>query len=395
MGPKFLKKSKFVSFFQSLWDNSLSDKCQLHAGALTFITILTLIPFLAFLFAISKGLGIQEYVQTILVSKLALGKQEIFTKILEYVKNTNLKTLGTGGIIFLFLAILKLLGSVENVFNLIWEIKSPRRITRKISDYLTITLLCPIFIFFAMTITTTLSSGLLTQKLFKFTMLSNFFSYFVKILPFISTWIALCIFYMFMPNTKVNLTSGLLSGVVTGTIWQISYWLYLTFQIGITRYSTVYGTFAILPIFMIWVYTSWTVILLGAEFAYVFQNRRRLYLIRKGQSFTLLELGDLFSILKTIVKKFQEGKFPLKQNELLLDFEPAKVNKVLNHLIKYRILSQKDEDLYFVKNPTNVKLEDVISPMNLAGHYDEKVINMIGNVINSEALKKYTLADLL
>ena len=388
---------KLAVFTQIIARNFAADKCKLHAAALTFITLLTLIPFLAFLFAISKGLGIQHFFQSIVIEKLAMGKQEIFLSILKYIENTKLTTLGTTGIIFLLLVVIKLLGNIEEVFNAIWEINFPRRITRKISDYLTIVILCPIFIFLTFTFTTTLSSNALVQDLLKLSFINNIYFSLIKLIPFISIWIALCIFYMFMPNTKVNLSTGIISGIIVGTIWQIFQWGYLKFQIGITRYNAIYGTFAALPVFIVWIYYSWIVILLGAELGFVFQNRRKLSQTHIDKKSSLLELNEILVVLKFMVKKFQDGKFPLKREKISRDLNipNSKIIQIVNYLKKYSILTEKEEEIYFLKNPANINLNEVIFINKISEDDNQHLMRIIEGITNKDALNSYKLTDLV
>ncbi|MDP8253467.1 MAG: YihY/virulence factor BrkB family protein [Candidatus Kaelpia aquatica] len=386
----------FFLFLKSVVYNFNQDKCKLHAAALSFITILTLIPFLALIFAISKGLGIQNYFQDIVIHKIALGKQDIFLKILQYIENTNLKNLGTVGIVVLLLAMVRLLGSIEEVFNAVWNVDSARRITRKISDYLTIVVLCPIFVFVTFTFTASLSSNALIQSLLQNDLLNNVYLNFIRFLPFISIWMALSIFYMFMPNIKVNLTSGVISGIIAGTIWQIFQWAYIQFQIGITKYNAIYGTFASVPIFIVWIYFSWVVILYGAELGFVFQNRKNLKDISGKDEDSLLEFNELYNFLKFIVQRFQDGKFPLDYEIILSEFnlQKSKIVRLINYLEQHKILKKKENELYFIKNPCNIKLTEVFLPQEI--HSDSKQATQImQGILNREELQKHTLTDII
>ncbi len=214
-------------------------------------------------------------------------------------------------------------------------------------------------------------------------------------LPFITLWVALSIFYMFMPNTKIRLSAGLIAGIISGTIWQVFNWAYLKFQIGITRYNAIYGTFATVPIFMVWLYTSWIVILLGAELGFVFQNRKKLRKAPNAENPSLLELEELLITLKFIVKRFQEGKFPLKYEDITTHSDLAKENlsRVIEYLKKRKILTQKEEEIYFLKNPAQVKLSEIILP----SHYQEndKILQIIDKITNKEALDSCAITDLI
>jgi membrane protein len=380
------------SLFHHTWVNFKSDNCSLYAAALTFITLLSLIPFLAFLFAIAKGLGIQNYIQNIILAKLALGKQQIYLNIIKYIQNTNLTTLGSVGIIFLFLVIIRLLSFIEEVFNVIWKVEASRKITRKISDYLSIVTLCPIFLFLAITFTATLSSSTILEKLSRFHWLSDIYLSFLKLLPFLSIWFAFCIFYMFMPNTKVNFSSALLAGIISGTLWQITQWLYLKFQIGIARYNAIYGTFASLPIFMIWLYVSWEIILAGAEFAFVHQNRKSLRLSPKGE--ITLPLEDTLITLKYLLTEFKKGKFPVDKYKLIQELRGKTLNPelIISRLINKGILGQRGNELYFLKDPANISLNEVLTPSLLG---DEKLNEILNEVQDWQRLSSYKLSDLV
>ena len=388
--------STIFIFFQSIVYNFKQDRCKLHAAALSFITILTLIPFLALIFAISKGLGIQNYFQDIVIHKIALGKQDIFLKILQYIENTNLKNLGTIGIAVLLLAMIRLLGSIEEVFNAVWNVESARRITRKISDYLTIVVLCPIFVFVTFTFTASLSSNALIQNLLQNDILNNVYLHFLKFLPFLSIWVALSIFYMFMPNIKVNLASGVISGIIAGTVWQIFQWAYIQFQIGITKYNAIYGTFASVPIFIVWIYFSWIVILYGAELGFVFQNRKNLKVVSKKNTDSLLEFNELYDFLKFIVKKFQDGKFPLDCELISLEFnaQKDKIARIIAYLEQHSILKKRENELYFIKNPSNIKLDEVFLPQKIQPD-NEKASQIIQGIFKIEELQKHTLTDII
>ncbi|RKY36773.1 MAG: ribonuclease BN [Candidatus Omnitrophota bacterium] len=390
---KLNKKNKIIIFLYWVWKKFEEDKCKLYAGALTFVTLLTLVPFLAFIFAISKGLGISEYIRQIVLTKLVLGRQEILLKIIEYIQNTDLTTLGTTGVVFLILVVLKLLGSMEEVFNKIWGVKSPRRITRKLSDYLTIVVLCPIFIFLTVTIPMSLKSAIFMEKFLSHGILNDVYLTFIKFLPYLFSWAALSIFYMFMPNTKVNLSAGLLAALISGSIWQLIYWGYLKFQFGVARYNAIYGTFASLPLFMVWLYISWIVILWGAEFAYIFQNRKKYFRLTEGKD-SILEVVNLLTVLKLLVYKFNQGKFPIIRETLSseLPYSPPVIERIINHLIEKNVLLEKEGELYWIKNPSTISLKEVFcSSLKSEEEAEVETLNLI---FKWDSLERMKISDL-
>ena len=235
----------------------IADKCQLRAFALTYVTLLAIVPFLALIFSMSKAFGAFDPVRSIVLEK-AVVTQEIVTKIIDIAGKTSLKTLGIVGLGFLIWTLILVLGTIERSFNDIWGIKRSRNIFRKFTDYLGVILICPILALCATGVNAFLSnSGLV-----------------LRMAPYLSMWLVFTFIYMFMPNTKVKFSSALTAGIIGGTLWQFAQWGYIHFQIGVSRYSIIYGTFASIPVFLIWLHISWLIVLLGAEISFVYQNSK-------------------------------------------------------------------------------------------------------------------------
>lgn len=251
----------------------VNDKCMLRASALTYTTLLSIVPFLAVAFSISKGFGFQntDYIRNILM-KVAGGRAMVVDNIVSYINNTNVGTLGAIGIATLLFSVISLLGNIEKSFNTIWGVKKNRSIGRKFVDYLSVTMVFPLLLIVAISSTATLQSNTIVQKILSVSVFSYLYLVLLKFLPYIMVWMALMFIYIFIPNTKVKVLSGVVGGVVAGTIWQVAQWGYLGFQVGVTKYNAIYGSFAQLPLFLIWLYLSWVIVLLGAEMCFAFQN---------------------------------------------------------------------------------------------------------------------------
>jgi membrane protein len=401
MIKKFKKVSRLLFF---TYQNFNEDKCTLQASALSFITILSLIPFLAFLFAIAKGLGIQNSIQNLILNKIALGKEEITIHIIQYIRNTNLKALGSLGLIFLFLAVIRVIGIIELVFNQIWGVKTPRRITRKISDYISIAVLCPLLIFIG-SFASSLANFPFIGKILQIGWISQAYEIYLKILPFFSIWLALCIFYMFMPNTKVNFFPAVLGAVITGTIWQCVQWGYVHFQVGVSKYNAIYGTFAALPILMLWIYLNWVIILGGAEFCWVVQNRKRFMNEKQIPPIEISkpQVSILLIILKEIVMRFNNGEMPVSEVTLSesLNIPLHQLRIVLDFLVANKILIEVMEPkrgYVFSKNPSLIYLNEIFGKIegeiNLIK--DGKLKEILGKVSEerNDSLRNYSLNDL-
>lgn len=250
------------------------DHCLLQASALSFTTILSIVPFFALTFAVLKGFGVQNLLEPLILNQVAAGSQEIVSKIVTYINNTNMKSMGTVGLFMLIITAISLLASVEESFNHIWGVREDRSLRQKFSDYLSVTLSAPLLTLAAVSITTSLENQTVVLWLLDREYLGDVLLAGARLFPYVSIWIALVFLYMFIPNTKVRFSSAMVGGILAGTVWQIAQWGYIHFQVGVGRYNAIYGTLALVPIFMIWIYTSWLIVLFGVEVVYAHQNRR-------------------------------------------------------------------------------------------------------------------------
>lgn len=253
------------------------DKCKFRASALTFFSLLSIVPVIAMMFGIAKGFGLEARVEAEILKRLE-GQEEIATKVIEFA-NSLLENAKGGfiagvGVIFLLWAVIKLLGNIEKSFNEIWGVKRPRSMGRKFSDYVSVVLLCPILLVVAGSATVVISSQVraLLAKLPFFSSLGPLVALLLRMLPYCTIWLMFTFVFIFMPNTKVRFRSGLLAGIVAGTIFQIVQWAYINFQIGVAKYGAIYGSFAALPLFLLWLQISWLVVLFGAELSFAHQN---------------------------------------------------------------------------------------------------------------------------
>ncbi|WP_031479146.1 YihY/virulence factor BrkB family protein [Maridesulfovibrio frigidus] len=249
------------------------DQCMIRASALTFTTMLSIVPFIAVAFSILKGIGFQDssYIHDILL-KVAAGREEIVVKMLEYVDNTNVKTLGGIGIAALLFSVLSTVGTVEKAFNVIWDVKVGRTFWRKFTDFFSVIFICPVAVIAATSLSVAISKQAASSSLQNIYGISEVESLFIKLAPLVMIWIAFTFIYAFMPNTRVRLFSAAAGGVVAGTIWQLAQWAYINWQVGVSKYNAIYGSFAQLPLFLLWLYLSWIIVLLGSEVSFAVQN---------------------------------------------------------------------------------------------------------------------------
>lgn len=296
----------------------LADHCIIRASALTFTTILSIVPLLAVAFSISKGFGLQnaEFFRDFLMG-VAAGRAEVVNKILQYIANTNVKTLGWIGVGTLLLTVYTTVSNVERAFNNIWNVKKGRTSWRKFTDFFSVIVICPIIVLVAASVTVAVQKLDLVQDFFADPGAQWLERFLLKMLSLALVWVGFIFVYAFVPNTRVRLKSAVAGGLVAGTLWQTAQWLYIHWQIGFTKYNAIYGSFAQLPLFLVWLYISWIIVLLGAEVSYAVQHLNGF--VRRGLSECLSPLAKqkvAVAALTHIAARFAAGLSPLTVGEL-------------------------------------------------------------------------------
>jgi membrane protein len=228
------------------------------------------------------------------------------------------------GIIILFWSVMSLLNHIESSFNHIWQIKSSRPWMRKFTDYLTIMLIAPVFIILSSSITVFISTGL-NEFISKAPILDFFkpvISFLFRFAPYIITWTTLTILFIIMPNAKVKFIPALVSGIIAGTILQGIQWLYIDLQFGITKLSAIYGSFAAIPLFIIWMQSSWIVVLLGAEISFANQNISRYEMESEALHISNYQKRALvLMIMHMIIRNFSLGEKPISAEYIAVNLK--------------------------------------------------------------------------
>ncbi|HEX2975752.1 MAG TPA: YihY/virulence factor BrkB family protein [Bacteroidales bacterium] len=301
-----------------------NDKVQLRASALTFYSLLSIVPLVAIAFAIAKGFGLDKNLQQLLTDNFS-NQPEVLDFLLKTSKSALNATRGgyiAGvGFIILFWSVLSLLENIENSFNHIWQIRIPRPWFRKFTDYFTFLLIAPIFIILSSSITVFVSTQL--DKFMSEARILAFFkpiiSFLFQFAPFFLSWITMTILFIIMPNTKVRLKPALISGIIAGTIQHLLQVLYVDLQFGIGKLSTIYGTFAFVPLLIVWMQATWIVVLIGAELTYANQNIKRFEMEFESTNISYYQKRALvLLIMNKIIRNFTVGERPLTEEEIAL-----------------------------------------------------------------------------
>ncbi len=328
------------------------DKVQVRASALTYYTLLSIVPVLAMLFGIAKGFGLEARVTEELMKNFQ-GQQEVLNWAINFA-NRMLEITKGGfiagfGLLLLFWAVIKVLSNVESALNNIWQIQKSRSFLRKFSDYMAILLLSPILMFISGSVTVFIMSrfGNTGEGNVIMEYLGPVVTGLIRVAPFFMMWIMFTMIYMIIPNTKVKFLAALLAGIVAGTLFQLVQWGYVHFQVGVSRYNAIYGSFAALPLFMIWLQVSWLIVLFGAELSFAYQNVRHYEFEADTQNIRLsLYKKVLILVSVMIIKRFAKGEKPLTSYEITdrLKLPIRLILRALNDLLEAGILVETVTD---------------------------------------------------
>lgn len=314
-----------------------SENLQTKASALTFSTLLAIVPLFAVLLGIAKGFGFQGTVRQELFNYFP-GHELELSKAFEFVESYLSQAQGgviVGvGLILLFYTVINLISSIEEAFNDIWHIQKSRPWHRKISAYMALFLILPVLI--------TTSSGL---SIFISTLQNSFFNEFVLFTPFVESllkiapyMIATCTFtglYMLLPNTKVRFLNGLAAGFIAGCAFQLFQFIFISGQIWVSKYNAIYGSFAAIPLLLLWLQLSWLICLFGAELTYASQNVKKFSFDRDSKNISR-RYKDFLTLLITslIIKRFVQGDPPYTADELSDSYRiPIRVTAQIVHLL--------------------------------------------------------------
>ncbi len=354
-----------------LVDGLQKDNVFLRASALTYATVLSIVPFLAVAFSVLKGLGFQntELMRELLM-RLAAERQVVVDQIIEYVNNTNVGALGALGASFLVLTVISLLSNVENAFNTIWQAGHARPLARKAADYISVSLVFPVLMVVAISITATLQNNVLVQDILSYSVASRIYLFLLKLTPFMAVWAALTFLYAFIPNTRVNLGAAFLGAVAAGTAWQVAQWVYVEFQVGVARSNAIYGSFAQLPIFLVWLYLSWVIVLIGAEMSYTFQNYSAYASEAKYRDLRHRERERIaLAVLVSMARSLYKGEPPPTQRQLAetLALPHSLIVTIVDNLTQAGLAARLDHPrevpLALTRAPDDLRVTDALDAL--------------------------------
>ncbi len=338
VGDKSLVRAIFHYLLRLFFITSTEFKnvqLSLRASALTYTILLSLVPMLAMSTAAVKGFGggdhlrkaAYSYIESLegnaglhltgatidsaadmagpekTKSDITGHLRSAVDKLFDYVDKTNFATLGTIGVVGMLLTVLMMLGHIESAMNAIWKVSAARSIFRKVADYLTLMILLPISMNFAFAAIAFLKSPVLALQMDRLIPVDWLQSLLLKPIPILFIALTLFVMYLFFPNTRVKTLPAMAGAFVAALLWFTAQNLYITLQLGVANYNAIYGSFATLPLFFIWVYLSWIFILTGAQLAYAFQNVKT-YRLLPYSGFPSLRLAAAFDLMDHLHRAF-------------------------------------------------------------------------------------------
>lgn len=408
---------KYLRIFQAVLKDLAEGLPTLRAMSLVYTTLLSLVPLLAVSFSVLKGFGMHNAIEPMLLPLLApLGTDsaKISQLIISFVDNIKVGVLGSMGIALLFYTVVSLIQKIERAFNHTWRIKNYRGFAQRISDYLSIVLVGPVLVLSALGITAAISNSHIAVMLANIEPFGTLIYIAGRLLPYIMVISAFTFIYILIPNTKVEIRSALAGGIFAGILWQAAGWLFTSFVAGSSNYTAVYSGFAILIIFMIWLYLSWLILLIGASISFYHQHPERITARQQvlGLSARLREKIALLSMFR-IGKGFHtdDKLWTLTALSMNLDISSEALSMVLNALQSNHLLIQSFDNNKVTYIPSrsleHITIKDILqaarsaeettylTPDNL--NQEPEINTLISNLDKSidNTLKDMTLRDLV
>ena len=312
---------KSLRIFYVVGRHLVSGRLTLHAMGLVYTTLLSLVPLLALSFSVLKGFGVHNQLEPMLLNFLApFGAKgiELTSQLVGFVDNLKVGVLGSMGLVLLLYTVLSMIQKVERSFNMIWQVNRSRGIARRFSDYLSVLFIGPMFLFAALGLMASLMSSAMVGQISSIESLGQTVQFFGKLVPYLIVIGVFSFIYSFIPNTKVHLSAAVVGGVFSGILWQSAGWVFASFIVTSTKYVAIYSGFAILILFLIWLYLCWLILLTGASISFYWQYPDKLENAKDAESPIGKDLSAIaLLIMGEVAKRFDEGQRAADRDDLV------------------------------------------------------------------------------
>lgn len=341
------KNTLFVKIVKTLnlsIKSFLNSDVQTQACAMTYRTLLALVPALAMLFALGRGFGLQTYLENQLMNTFHAMRgalSQAFNFVDSYLNQTSEGIFVGVGLIFLVWTLISLVSNIEEAFNRIWEVKTGRSFWRKITDYTAMLLILPIIMVCIGGINVMLSTKL--QAIFDFPFLTPVVSVLLEVASYVFTWLFFTAVYMLIPNTEVKFRNAFIAGIISGTGFLILQWIFVTGQMYVARNNAIYGSFSFLPLLFIWLQLVWVITLSGAVICYSAQN-----IFRYSYNDDISHISPRYrekvvmAVAAVIVQRFCNNCRPVTSRMLIVNYglPPSLVTRAIDVLLEAGLISR-------------------------------------------------------
>lgn len=348
------------------------------ASALTYSTLLAIVPILAVVFAIARGFGYNKYIEDWF--RDALSSQPQVADVLVGFVNSYLVHTKSGiilglGLVFMLWTVTMLTNNIEQIFNGIWQIKKPRTVYRIITDYFAMMFLVPIIIVLYSGVN--IFMGTVMKSLHGYILLGPLVRFLINLAPYVLTSLVFVLMYICIPNTKVKFRFAIVPGILAGIAMQWLQYFYIHSQLWVSSYNAIYGSFAALPLFMLWIQLSWTICLFGAQLCYTSQHLEQYAFLASSEKLShRYRIMLCCQIMAHICQRYEDGERPLTAMQIKqLTQLPIRVTtELLNQMIEAQLIIEnsrdyKGEDCTFVPAEANMTVGKVMKHLEAQGSW--------------------------
>jgi len=339
-----------------------------RAAGLVYTTLLSLVPLLAVMFSVLKAFGVHHQIEPVLAQALdPLGPKgkEITANVIGFVDNLKVGVLGIVGVAGLFYTTYSLINKIEEALNAIWQVRQGRSWGRKFADYLSVVLVGPLLVITAFGLLASVHSHALVQRVLEIQPFGFLLVWLAKLVPFLLLCGVFTFFYKFIPYTQVHVSSALVGGTSAAILWGIAGTVFAKFVAGSASYSAVYSSFAVLILFLLWLYFGWLIVLIGAQVSFFHQHPTAYlsHLLWQQKPYAFQERLVL-SLLVALTRRYLKGQPPPRPLELAIELNlpVTLVEEQIDRLVAQGILGRiaEPEGVSLVKPPELISVNEIL-----------------------------------
>lgn len=337
-------KSKVLKTINLSVRSFMSSDIQSQACAMTYRTLLAMVPALALIFALGRGFGLQDIIERELLT-IFHAQREAISRMMNFV-DSYLNQASEGifvgiGIIFLLWTLISLVSNIEQVFNIIWGVKNGRSLWRKVTDYTAMLLILPVILICVAGLNVLLSSTL--DAIFNFEFLTPVITVILELASWLLTWLFFTAVFMLIPNVKVRFLNAFIAGIIAGSAFIFLQWIFVSGQMYVAKYNAIYGSVSFFPLLLIWMQLTWVIILAGAVLCYASQNIFEFDFKEDVERISMRYREKVMMAVATIIiKRFVKAGPPVTEREIIVGYRlpPQLVGAAIETLIEAGIISR-------------------------------------------------------